>query len=285
LNATGDNLWTVLDGRNGVVLLAGQRPTIGRPAYTFGRVRGLIIVGTGGLLLFAVPGEVALRWSRTHTAPIEVAPVWIPRERGPLIALAERDSIYLHNAESGGEDKRVAATECPLTTAAADVDGDGRTDLLAGCDDGTVLCIDVDKAEVRWRFKTAMRVRTVPVAGDSDGDGRPEIIAGSDDGHVYALDGRDGTLKWRFRTGGPVRGSPAIGDVDGDGRTDVVVGSNDDRVYVLDGATGRATWWFECADDAASGLRLADLDGDRVPEIVAGSADGHVYILKVVSRQ
>src|SRR5690349_2550182 len=69
---------------------------------------------------------------------------------------------------------------------------------------------------VVWKFKTAGRVISSPVASDG------VVYVGSTDGSMYALSQADGSLKWKFATRGPVLSTAAVagglvyfGSVDG----------------------------------------------------------------------
>ena len=116
--------------------------------------------------------------------------------------------------------------------AIADIDGDGKLEIIVGSDDGKVYAINND-GTLLWSFTTGDRVRSSPAIADIDGDGKLEIIVGSDDGKVYAIN-NDGTKLWSFTIGRWVSSSPSIADIDGDGKLEIVIGSFDGRMYVLD---------------------------------------------------
>jgi len=200
------------------------------------------------------------------------------------VVVAPRSAILVVDARTGREIASVDVSEGPASELlAADATGDGRVEILFGCRDGSIVCVDPRERRVAWRFSTGQTSRCRPAAADLDGDGAAEVVGGSDDGFVYALDGRTGALKWKYKTGAEVHGRIAFGDLDGDGRPEVVAGSDDHRVYALDGRTGRALWWFQTGDDVDPGPLLADLDGDKRPEIVCCSNDGFIYALRMVA--
>ncbi len=69
----------------------------------------------------------------------------------------------------------------------ADLNGDGRPEIVVGCDDDRVYCLDGrGKLLPGWPRPTGGDVYSSPAVADLDGDGRPEVVVGSDDGRVYA---------------------------------------------------------------------------------------------------
>ena len=108
--------------------------------------------------------------------------------------------------------------------------------VFVGSPDGQLYAIDAEAGEVRWRFRTAGKVRSTPVVLDGT------VYFGSWDGHVYAVDATKGTAKWRYDTGGIVQGSPRIFQ----GR--VYVGSRAASLFALDINTGRLVWQHSFAD-------------------------------------
>jgi outer membrane protein assembly factor BamB len=71
---------------------------------------------------------------------------------------------------------------------AADLDGDGRTEVLFGCDDGKLYALGEREGKPRllWSFPLGRRVGE-PILADLNGDGRPEILVTAEDGTLYCL--------------------------------------------------------------------------------------------------
>src|SRR5262245_37124996 len=74
---------------------------------------------------------------------------------------------------------------------AADLDGDGRMEVLFGGDDGKLHALGErdDKPRLLWSVSLGRRVGE-PVLTDLDGDGRPEILVAAEDGRLYCLNGK-----------------------------------------------------------------------------------------------
>lgn len=147
----------------------------------------------------------------------------------------------------------------------ADVDGDGRDDLLTTTDGGRVAFADPGGTFTPWALNGPWGAQQAEIrALDTTGDGRLEIAYAAAGGTVFANQGG--------RTFGPaVTGIDGtqdlvnleVGDVDGDGSEDLLVwnpayGTLD--AYGFDGASVTAKERFDGATDFA--WRRGDADGD-----------------------
>ena len=194
---------------------------------------------------------------------------------------------------------------------AADIDGDGKVEIVAGRADGRIGVLGWDGAALVPRWAGPLdgpaglwrRGRDSLIAADVDGDGQVEIVIASQ------ADGWTGLLKWngtaldlvwasRSPLDGPAgnwrrgRDSFIAADVDGDGRDEIVIASRTDGATGLlkwDGAALAIVWASRSllrgpAGDWRRGkdsLIAADIDGDGQVEIViASEADGWTGLLK-----
>ncbi len=161
--------------------------------------------------------------------------------------------------------------------AVTDVDGDGKTEVVVGNNDGKVYCFSGESGMLKWSYMTGGSVVSSPIIADVDGDGNMEVIVGSNDNKIYSLNGATGTFKWSCVTGGDVRSSPSVADVDGDGDIEVIVGSNDNKVYCLNGMHGAVKWSYVTGGDVRSSPVVAKVYGYM--DVVIGSDDNKVYCL------
>lgn len=166
--------------------------------------------------------------------------------RSTILVYRQRGDAWERVAEAGWDD---GAGSLVRNVEIADVDGDGRPDVVAvgrvgpaphesrarvavfGLDHGKL----VERAEIQWR--SGIYTHGYGLAtGDLDGDGAPEIATSGfqydglhETGHVRVWSLQRGKLVLRAEAVLDGQGSPsmrvndiAIGDVDGDGRGEIV---------------------------------------------------------------
>jgi outer membrane protein assembly factor BamB/AAA+ ATPase superfamily predicted ATPase len=177
----------------------------------------------------------------------------------------------------------------------ADLDGDGRDEVLVATETGLQVFGTSDEVERRelWRSPSLGPVAALTV-GDTDGDGRGEVLAGSQDGRVYALTA-DGQMLWDVPLQAAVLALDA-GDVDGDARDEVVVGtwggaeSAGGQVHLLD--AGRRLWSVQAGQfvtgvvmtsdtlprtsEAPGGLILAGVGSSSGGVVLCFDGDGYL---------
>src|SRR5207237_4615601 len=74
---------------------------------------------------------------------------------------------------------------------AAELDGDGRQEVLFGCDDGKLHALGERDGKPRLLWSVALGRRVgEPILVDVAGDGRPEILVTAEDGKLYCLNGK-----------------------------------------------------------------------------------------------
>ncbi len=197
----------------------------------------------------------------------------------------------------------------------ADVDGDGRIDMVMGVIGGAYgpnrtaienLYYVRQRADDDWSVVTKRLINTIdvgsesaPTLADINGDGLLDLIIGS---KVAPEGGVSGTMTWfanvgtatqpAFREMGllPMRGdynyAPAVVDLDGDGKMDIVVGTWRDRLQWYRNVGTTTSPLFVMADTALvtitrgtnSTPSFGDINGDGLVDLVIGEASGTINL-------
>jgi len=217
-------------------------------------------------------------------------------DRRPDLAISNHSgtvSVLLNKGDGNFEAKRDYATgKQPFlgTPAAADLNGDGKPDLVtANAGDGTVSVL-LNRGDGTFEPKRDYVAGTGSLAtADLNGDGKPDLAtanadvpANTDRNTVSVLLNRgDGTFEAKrdYATGKDPE-SIATADLNGDDKPDLVTANAEGgTVSVL---LNRGDGSLEPRRDYAAGtdsLATVDLNGDGKPDIVSGGDLGRVSVL------
>jgi FG-GAP-like repeat/Secretion system C-terminal sorting domain/IPT/TIG domain len=191
----------------------------------------------------------------------------------------------------------------PRKVAVADIDGDGKLDIISSNQDANSVSIlrnTSTATTISFETKVDITVATAPediTAGDLDGDGKPEIaVAGSGAGVVSILrnTSTSGTISFAAKTdvtAGTGTWGVAIGDIDNDGKAEVLasnLGPNTISVFKNNSTVGSLSFDVATNFSTASsprGIRLGDLNADGKPDIAAACyfSNSFVSVLKNTS--
>lgn len=184
-------------------------------------------------------------------------------------------------------------------TAVADLDNDGKPELVLGSYNDTLYCLNGEDGSLLWKFFGGAGYFGAPaVIADIDNDNQCEIIAVSSY-IVYSIS-NEGKEKWRYVIPNykqAFRGV-VVSEINGDGFLDVIFATNGGRIYALNGVTAELLWFFDLAKhygDQRFSLDnaplIADFDGDSQLElfVVGGYSNypnfqndfGRAYMLSV----
>ncbi|NOY81497.1 MAG: PQQ-binding-like beta-propeller repeat protein [Kiritimatiellaeota bacterium] len=165
--------------------------------------------------------------------------------------------------------------------AAADLDGDGSPEFMAGGADAVVHCYDRAGRELwqarpeRYKSIPVVRVLLTPTV---DNAGRRIVVAGADNWRYTAFDAA-GKLLWHCES---VHRSTAgaTPDLNGDGIQEVFCGTEYYWWPAVRSTDGKKLWSYSTrTGPKANVVAAGDLDGDGKQEVVVGGADGNLHAL------
>jgi len=218
-------------------------------------------------------------------------------------------SVFLNTTAMGAGTLSFAAAQTftvgtgPQAVAVADVNGDGKPDLIAVNTVSNSISVLLNTTSpgsatpsfaAQVAFATGSGPTGVAVA-DVNGDGMPDLVVAN---------GTSGTVSVLFNTAAPGASAPSFAaqqtftagapqsvaavDVNGDGRPDLVVasgGSNAVLVLLNTTSSGASTASFTTAQTFAVGtgprfVAIADVNGDGRPDVITANAnDNTVSVL------
>ena len=262
-------------GRGAQVLVAGPLGRDGANRVVFAtrdaaQVRIALLDGRGGL----GPDEVVALPAPARAARIAAL---APGGLSVLLVLHDDGLSLLEQGAAGWERRELAAPRFGSDLAVADLDGDGRVDLIVA--DAAAGELRLLRGDGNGGFTSAAALprghepRRL-LAGDANGDGRVDLLSIGDDGlllHAAEPDGRFAAPRRLLAS--PHLSDVGFADVNGDRRPDLLVADRSrGAVTVLlataDGsfATGDA---YLVGPEPAT-LLVGDIDGD-------GHADGLAF--------
>jgi len=115
--------------------------------------------------------------------------------------------------------------------AIADLDNNGTFEIVFGCCNHYVYCLNATDGSLIWQYQTGHMVDSSPAIADTNNDGILDIVIGSLDTYLYLLSGDDGSLIYKYRTNNAVR-NPVIADIDFDGKLEIVFASDTDTYAI-----------------------------------------------------
>ncbi|MEU5384301.1 FG-GAP-like repeat-containing protein [Kitasatospora cineracea] len=223
----GPSTWQ-LDVADGALVASAQDGTAMDSAVNVSGLRyGKVTVYNGG------NGKV--RW---ETAGPTASPRLHQLDGGVVRTVDQQQNIHTFNL-GNGKQKSLTPLRGDLNYAAtADLDGDGRPDVVAGGNSDGVWAYSgpsllTGAPKQLWQATVPGEVHAV-ATGDVNGDGKPEVVVAADTATVV-LDGRTGKVLATVDGGGTYVRSVTLADLDGDGKQEILVPTDALRAYKGDG--------------------------------------------------
>jgi FG-GAP-like repeat/FlgD Ig-like domain/FG-GAP repeat len=172
----------------------------------------------------------------------------------------------------------------------ADLDGDGKQDLVVGSSGSESVAILLGNGDGTFAAKSDINVVSGPVAvGDLDQDGRPDLVVAVN-GNLRVMPGNgDGTFgagtDFPAFPGGVPGISIAIADLNQDGRPDLAATDENSQAFAVDVLLGNGVGTFGASHPYATGrlplsLAIEDLNGDgRLDLALVNAADSTISVL------
>lgn len=157
----------------------------------------------------------------------------------------------------------------------ADIDNDGKPEILHGEFGGYVLCINAEDGSEAWEILVDDNswVQTAPTLVDLNADGQLDFIVGTwnfdDADSVYAYNGVDQSLLWTYPVKDYIYHGTAIADFDNDGKPELIIGSYNDTLYCLNGEDGTIDWKYKGPGGyIGSPASIGDIDNDGSCDVI-----------------
>ncbi|HTX88384.1 MAG TPA: FG-GAP-like repeat-containing protein [Bacteroidales bacterium] len=272
--ATGHIKWQTPTGGTDSPPSIGDVDNDGKPEILHGEFNGSVICINGE------DGSIAWEKLIDPDASIQTSPALLDVDGDGQLDFVVANWSYTNTnriwAFRGDNQQQIWVSDLPTDViyhggAFADIDGDGKPELVFGCYDDHVYALNAEDGSEKWSFDMGAYNYVggpTPLA-DVDNDGNYEVLAAG----WYKMKAirSDGTEKWNYDIpdyASCFRG-PVLSDIDGDGYLDVVFGTSEGKVIALHGNTGAWMWTLDLAADYGD-----TLDIDHAPVIGDFNGDG-----------
>ncbi len=156
----------------------------------------------------------------------------------------------------------------------ADIDEDGKPEIVIGCYDNRVYCLNGEDGSLEWQYSDIFYMGAPTSVADLNNDGHLETVYFSYN-RVGVLS-HTGSRLWSYTAGGSVFRGAAIADVNGDGVLDVAFGCDDGILRALRGDNGQVVWTYNLKNHYGKTFEM-----DNAPVIADFNGNGKLDIFIV----
>ena len=258
-------------------------------------------------LVSAAPAPVKVLWTRPPPRPFATFPGFDYDGDGVIdVAMMGHDMRFHIISGKTGLDLATSVADPPKmmidgrlmtwwelisvekveTIQLADLDGDGKADVVLALDSGRVLGMDPVSGRAKFLARFAAKsISWKPIVRDLDGDHATDIV-GLSDGKLVARSGRTGADIWSVDAPGDACDYALV---DGllPGRPLAVMVTRMGGLVARDPKGGAQVWAWEPTEGENAGephLAVGDLDGDGKPDIAACGMRGIVAVNGVTGK-
>ncbi|MDF1673070.1 MAG: FG-GAP-like repeat-containing protein [Vicingaceae bacterium] len=236
-------------------------------------------------MVYALNAENGTLHWKYNTAPIgfegcnDVAPVIYNMDTDPQLEVVVPSSCnaktFCFNGVTGAVEwiANTRGSDSPPTVA--DIDKDGKLEIIHGEFGGYVICINAENGTIEWEIAvdTNSWIQTAPTVLDLDNDNTLDFVVGTWDFNNYdslvAFKGDDQTRMWSFPINDHLYHGTAVADFDNDGKPELLFGSYNDTIYCLNGEDGTLDWKYGgLGGYAGANVSLGDIDNDGNCDVV-----------------
>lgn len=158
----------------------------------------------------------------------------------------------------------------------ADIDNDGKPEILHGEFLGYVMAINAENGTQAWEILVDSNswIQTAPTIVDLDNNGQLDFVVATWNFNyldsVFAFRGDNQARLWAFPIHDHIYHGSAVADLDNDGKPEIVIGSYNDTLYCLNGENGTVNWKYAAAGAISGPVSLGDIDNDGSCDVVFG---------------
>lgn len=159
----------------------------------------------------------------------------------------------------------------------ADIDNDGKLEILHGEFGGYVICLNAEDGSQNWEIAVDLNswIQTAPAILDVDNDGQLDFVVANwnfgTDHRIWAFKGDDQSILWTdtFPNDYMYHGT-AFGDIDLDGKAELTIGDYEGNLFAINAEDGSILWNYKIAGGNYIGAptSLADLNSDGKLDVV-----------------
>jgi len=199
-----------------------------------------------------------------------------------IVVLPQRAPLFILSTDGTVENQIDFQGHTKSTPALADLDHDGKLEIVFGTLNGFLYALHADGTPLSDSFPINLGSGAFVLGGiaigDINNDGNREIVVPTLTKGIFAFDAQGILLPgWPFLPEGAVKAAPTIGKLKNN-ETMIIVGTDDGYLYILNG-NGSAEKVVDIGHPIESSPILSDVDGDGSLEILVNSADGYIFIL------